>query len=200
MSQQNQQLRVAMKPVAEAFEELQVPYAVMGSVAGLTHGYSRFTMDIDVVAFLHRENVAAFVSRLQDDYYVDENMIRDAIRHHRSFNLLHHETGLKVDVFIPTETEWNRQVTARRKPEMMDEEASAFWVQTAEDLVLSKLRWFRATNETPQRQWSDVLGVLKMQMFNLDFDYMGKWAREIKVFDLLERALDESGITEKETN
>jgi hypothetical protein len=189
-----------MKPVAEAFEELQVPYAVVGSVAGLTHGYSRFTMDIDVVAFLHQENVAAFVSRLQDDYYVDENMIRDAIRHHRSFNLLHHETGLKVDVFIPTETEWNRQVTARRKPEMMDEEASAFWVQTAEDLVLSKLRWFRATNETPQRQWSDVLGVLKMQMFNLDFDYMGKWAREIKVFDLLERALDESGITEKETN
>ncbi len=200
MSGQNQQLRVAMKPVAEAFEALQVQYAVVGSVAGLTHGYSRFTMDIDVVAFLHQDNVEVFVARLKDDYFVDENMIREAIRHHRSFNLLHHDTGLKVDVFIPTETGWNRQVTARREPEMMDEETPAFWVQSAEDLVLSKLRWFRATNETSERQWNDVLGVLKMQMFNLDFEYMEKWAREIKVSDLLERALDESGITEKENN
>jgi hypothetical protein len=88
------------------------------------------------------------------------------------------------------------EVTERREPETMNDTPPAFWVQSAEDLVLSKLRWFRATNETSDRQWNDVLGVLKMQCFDIDIDYMQKWAPEIGVADLLERALDESGLTE----
>ena len=190
------QIREAMKPLADAFEQLGIPYAVVGSVAGLTHGYSRFTMDIDTIAFIYDEQVNALVQRLADQYYIDELMIRDAIRHRRSFNLLHNKTGLKVDVFIPPVSEWQQQVIQRREPEAIDEGPAAFWVQSAEDLVLSKLRWFRATNETSERQWNDVLGVLKMQCFDIDIEYMQKWAPEIGVADLLERALDESGLME----
>jgi len=196
MTEQHQQIRVAMKPVAEAFERIGIPYAVVGSVAGLMHGFSRFTMDIDTIAFFEDAQVAEFVRCLADQYYVDEYMIRDAIRHRRSFNMLHNETGLKVDVFIPPASEWHQEVIQRREPEAIGEGASVFWVQSAEDLVLSKLRWFRATNETSDRQWNDVLGVLKMQCFDIDIEYMQKWAGEIGVADLLERALDESGLSD----
>lgn len=185
-----------MKPVAEALEQLGIRYAVVGSVAGLTHGFSRLTMDVDVVAFFQESQAVEFARLLEDRYYVDEVMISDAIRHHHSFNILHNETGLKIDIFIPEASGWNLEVTQRREPETMDDTPSAFWVQSAEDLVLSKLRWFRATNETSDRQWNDVLGVLKMQCFDIDIDYMQKWAPEIGVADLLERALDESGLAE----
>lgn len=184
-----------MKPVADAFESLGVPYAVVGSVAGLSHGYSRYTMDVDTVAFLTLEAVSEFVARLQNDYYVDDGAIREAIRHHRSFNLICNANGFKIDVFIPEPSEWQKQVVARSEQERMDGMSEpAFVIESAEDLVLSKLRWFRLTNGTSERQWNDVLGVLKVNCFDIDIEYLERWAKELRVDDLLARAFDESGI------
>lgn len=199
MQEQANEIRRAMRPVAEAFEVLQVPYAVVGSVAGLTHGYSRFTQDVDVVAFLAEDVVAEFVSRLDADYYVDEITIRDAIRHCKSFNLICNENGYKIDVFVPEPTDWQKQLLARCEPEQMADVGNdpAFVIQSAEDLVLSKLCWFRMAGETSERQWEDVLGVLKMGCFDLDIKYLERWARELNVSDLLDKALDESGVVKK---
>ena len=196
MQEQVAEIRRAMKPVADVLRELGVSYAVVGSVAGLSHGFSRFTMDIDTVAFLSLDVVDEFVARLKDDYYVDAISIRDAIRHRRSFNLICNANGFRVDMFVPVVTAWQQQVMQRCEPETMDDEdVKAFLVETAEDLVLSKLRWFRMTNETSERQWFDVLGVLKMNCFDIDTEYIEHWAKELRVDDLLVRAFDESGIT-----
>ena len=43
--------------------------------------------------------------------------------------------------------------------------------------------------EVSDRQWRDILGILKTRAGELDLDYLRKWAHEIKVNDLLERAL-----------
>lgn len=194
MQIQSGEIRRAMKPVADALDELNIAYAVVGSVAGLTHGFSRFTMDIDIVAFITEDVVTRFTARLQADYYVDEVSILDAIRHRQSFNLICNANGFRIDVFVPARDAWQKEVMRRREPEAMDEEQSAFYVQSAEDLALSKLRWYRMTNETSERQWKDALGVLKMQCFDMDIDYLERWAREIGVADLLDRALDEAGL------
>ena len=58
-----------------------------------------------------------------------------------------------------------------------------------EDTILSKLEWYRLGGEVSERQWRDVLGVLKTCAGELDLDYLHKWAKEIGVTDLLERAL-----------
>lgn len=190
-----------MRPVAEAFESLGVPYAVVGSVAGLTHGFSRYTQDIDTIAFLREEVVEGFVEQLRQKYYVYEPGIREAIRHHRSFNLVSLENAYKIDIFVPQPTEWQKQVIARTENERMDDtEEPAFVIQSLEDLALSKLRWFRMTDETSERQWFDVLGVLKMNCFDIDIEYLEHWAKELRVDDLLTRALDESGIKPIEEN
>lgn len=195
---QNEQvgeIRRAMRPVAAVFEELEIPYAVVGSVAGLSFGYSRFTMDIDVVASLPETAVETLVERLSDDYYIEAGEIRTAIRHRRSFNLICNANGWKIDVFVPSLDAWQQSVTTRREPEVMDDNIEpAFYIQSAEDLVLSKLRCFRATNETSERQWGDVLGILKLQQFNLDCEYLEHWAKELKIADLLARALDNAGL------
>lgn len=94
-------IRHAMRAVAQVLEALEIRYAVVGSVAALSHGYGRSTIDIDVLAEMKEPHVEEFASRLDDgSYYVDAPMIRDAIRHASSFNLYHFETGIKIDIFI----------------------------------------------------------------------------------------------------
>ena len=59
---------------------------------------------------------------------------------------------------------------------------------SAEDTLLHKLVWYRLGNEVSDRQWGDVLGVLKVQSGSLDRDYLELWARLLNVSDLLGRA------------
>jgi hypothetical protein len=94
----------ATSPVADAFEFLGVPYYIGGSVASSLHGVARATLDVDLVAMLH------------------------------------------------------------------------------------KLEWFRLGGEVSERQWGDVLGLLRVQAKTLNRAYLLHWAKEIVVEDLLLRA------------
>ena len=189
-------IRRAMKPVADFLDEKGVAYAVVGSVAGISHGYGRTTIDVDVLAEITSDLAADFETRFSGSYYVDAAMIRDAVRHKGSFNLYHFETGIKLDIFVSKARPFDRIVTARREMETMDDDVSpAFFVLSAEDMVLSKLEWYRKGNCVSDRQWNDILAVLKMQMFAIDLDYLEHWATELHLNHLLDKALDESGIT-----
>ncbi len=189
-----------MKAIRESFERLQVRYAVGGSVAGIAHGYSRFTMDVDVVADLKAEHVAEFVSDLEKaNFFVDELMIRDAIRWKRSFNVLNEDTGVKVDFFISKNRLWDEEMLGRRRMGYLGNDPEpAFEVESAEDYVLSKLAWYRLGGSFSDRQWNDILSVLKVQVLSLDTAYMEKWAPELGVSDLLIKAFDEAGFQELE--
>ena len=190
------EIDVTLAPIVEAFEQLKVPFYICGSVASSTYGEMRATADIDVVAQMQLEQAGELVARLGHKYYADEDQIRKAITRRSSFNLIHQETFIKVDVFAPKERVYDQQALARRQPERLGshEDALTAPISTPEDIVLAKLEWFRLGGETSDRQWRDTLGVLKLQCFNLDFDYMAKWSKEIGVNDLLERAFDESGL------
>jgi len=64
-----------------------------------------------------------------------------------------------------------------------------FPIASPEDTVLAKLVWFRKGGEVSDRQWHDILGILKVQSKRLDFDYLRNWAARLSVSDLLERAM-----------
>lgn len=182
-----------MMLVVDVFERLQIPYFIGGSMASALHGVARSTLDADMVAEIHLEQAGALVKALGDGFYADEEMIRGAIRHHGSFNLIHLATMFKVDVFIRKERPFD-QIQFQRRVEQLfatNPEQKAF-MTTAEDIILAKLEWYRLGNEISDLQWRDILGVLKVQAGRLDFDYLRKWAAELNVADLLERALKES--------
>lgn len=161
--------------VTDVLEKLGVPYVIGGSFAGMIHGMLRATMDVDIVADLRPEHVAPFVSALGAVFYVDEQAIRQAIRQRGSFNLIHLATLFKVDIFIPQERAYDRRQLERRVAQAVSaDEHERFWVLTAEDVVLTKLDWFRRGGEVSERQWRDVLGVIKTQGRALDIPYMKK--------------------------
>lgn len=193
-------IAVALKPVAEAFRKLNIPYAVGGSVASSTYGLPRSTLDIDVVANIPIDKARSFYDLLYHDYYIDEEAVREAIKNRTSFNVIHLGTMTKVDVFILENADYHRQAFERLRTDTLAEQAGAgqFSFVAPEDVILNKLMWYRMGNEISERQWNDVLGVLKVQKKHLDLEYLKRWAVELDVADLLERALREAKCQEKE--
>jgi len=188
------QVLAAITPVIEVFDQLGVLYHIGGSVASSIYGILRATIDADLIADLRLEHVRPLVTQLQTDYYIDEDMIRDAIRRRSSFNVIHLDTMLKVDVYIPKFRSFDQEELRRAQQEVLLEGTRPFNIASPEGTILNKLEWYRMGGEVSDRQWKDILGVLKIQGTNLDMDYLKKWSANLNVTDLLERALVDAGL------
>ncbi len=189
---QNEPIEVTLK-VTGVFEKLGVPYLIGGSLASTLYGMVRTTQDSDIVTEMRLEHLRPFVAALQDEFYVDDEMIAESIQRNSSFNIIHRESMFKVDVFIPRPRPFLQSQLARAKKQTFtfETEVSAKFA-SPEDTILSKLEWYRMGGEISDRQWRDILGVLKTRAGEFDLGYLQQWAKELKVSDLLERALKES--------
>jgi hypothetical protein len=178
---------VTLKKLVSVFRQLGIPYRIVGSVASSTQGVMRATLDIDMVVALETKHIQRVTSELQNDYFLDEELMREAVQRGSSFNLIHQETMIKVDVFMLGQRPYDKISFERERRETIDDLALSF--KTPEDVILGKLEWFVQTDKTSDRQWRDVVGLLKVQKDALDITYMQTWAAELGVLDLLEQAL-----------
>jgi hypothetical protein len=179
-------------PVVAVLEQLGVAYRVGGSVATSALGVPRSTLDVDIACALRDEHVDAFVQALAATYYVDADMIRDAISRRASFNLVMLETMIKVDVFVSPSDAYDREAFGRGVRMSLEPGSPEFDIATAEDMILRKLDWYRKGDGISERQWSDVIGVLRVQGTALDFAYLEKWAGLLDLDALLARARAEA--------
>jgi hypothetical protein len=188
-------LLAALGPVLRALGDLGVRHFVGGSIASSAHGVARASVDADVVAELAVTHVAPLVAALRDAYYVPEERIRDAVDRKTSFNVIHLESMLKVDVFVSRDRPFDRRAFERSRPASIGGAGGATLpVSSAEDVVLAKLEWYRRGGEVSERQWTDVMGVLQLAGSTLDVRYLRLGAAELGVGDLLTRALEEADL------
>jgi hypothetical protein len=180
-----------LEEVLAVFNRLGIAHALGGSMASSLHGIARFTLDADVAAEPFPDRIAEFAGSLPAPYYLSLEAIQEAHRQHGSFNIIHTEAGFKVDVFISALDPFARSAMARRQQVQLRESAAAVAVQSPEDVILAKLRWFRMSGSALQNQWSDVLGVLRVQQ-NLDAAYLDHWAKALNLEDLLQQARAEA--------
>jgi hypothetical protein len=155
---------------------------------------ARATLDADIVARLEPAQAGRLVQELGPEFYADVEAIADAAGRRSSFNLIHIATAFKVDIFVPRPGAYADVEMERRQSHVIDESTGdRMEFSTAEDTLLAKLLWYRQGNEVSERQWRDVLGILKVAAGDLDMSYLSQWARKLNVLDLLDRAVGDVG-------
>jgi hypothetical protein len=187
----------ALDIVIDCFEKLGIEYCIGGSVASSVYGIARATMDVDVVADIKINHVNNLVKALEKKYYIETDMITNAIHEKTSFNLIHLDTMLKIDIFILKNQPYDSEAFAKRMPDILDEEnPRRFYLYSPEDVILNKLQWYQAGGRVSEQQRKDVLGILKVQGKRLDLQYLKHWASKLELSDLLNNSFNDAGLTE----
>jgi hypothetical protein len=183
-----------LRDVLRVFADLEIPYALGGSMASSVHGIDRYTRDADITVEPFPGKEAQLAGSFGPDYYLSLPAIEQAIRHRSSFNIINTSTGFKVDVFVRREDAFEQSAMARRMAvDLPGEPGQPIVLHTPEDVILFKLRWYRLGHESSGQQWGDILGIFKVQSGKLDRAYLDQWAAHLGVTDLLHRARQESG-------
>jgi len=186
---------LAVQPVIQAFEKLSIPYYIGGSIASSVYGMARATLDVDIVADLKVDHIAPLKQFLEHQYYTDEDMIADAIHTNSSFNLIHLETMIKIDVFIHQDQPYPLEALQRIRKDTFEDTANVeFYFSSPEDIIISKLQWYKLGGFVSERQWLDVIGVIKVQGDSLDTKYLARWSKKLGLFSLLQKAFDKSNV------
>jgi hypothetical protein len=181
--------------VAVILESLDIDYYVCGSVASSLQGEIRYTQDLDLVIKIEPVKAELLIEAMAGEFYISEVAVEEALSGKTSsFNVIHLETTEKADLFVMGEDEFSRIQMTRRRLHVVEENRS-FYLSSPEDTVLHKLIWFGMTGGESQKQWRDILGVLKLQGESLDVGYMREWGEKLGLERELNRAFGEAGFS-----
>jgi hypothetical protein len=183
---------IALK-VASAFTSVGAEYFLGGSLASSLQGEPRATNDIDFVIALPTGRILALRDALGTDFEVDTDMLRDAVLHARCANAFYLPVVTKVDFFGRGYEPFDDSEFSRRRPVVVRTTGETIVVKSAEDTVLRKLLWFREGGEVSEKQWRDIVSVLRISGDTMDDAYLDSWSSRLSLEVLLRRARDARG-------
>jgi len=178
--------------VTDALERCGIGYFLGGSLASSFQGEPRATNDVDLVVDLEESQVAGLAAALGADFDIDEVALRRASAERGSWNVIYLPSATKIDLFILRASPFDRSEFARRQ-RVEVRLGKSLVVKSPEDTVLRKLLWYRSGGEVSDRQWRDVVQVLRQSRALIDRRYLDEWSIELGVGDLLARAGAEAG-------
>ncbi len=173
-------------------EAREIHYALTGSVAASLYGEPRSTVDID---FTVQASAVAIerLAELRHDFYVPEEALSEAAASFDSFNLVHHASGIKVDVFVLDDSPFNQLMMERRT--LINLGSGQIWVASPEDVTARKIRWYDLTNRTSERQLRDISTLVSYG--NVDVEAVVATAELVGLGDLAQELVDNASSGER---
>ena len=173
-----------LQKVVGILEELQIPYLVTGAVAAMAYGEPRLTNDIDIVAAIEGKHIKGFIKAFPvDEFFITEEMVRDAIRNLGQFNIIHPASGLKVDVIIKQNTPFDKSRFSRKKRIFPAESYQADFA-APEDVIVKKMEYYKEGGS--EKHLRDITGILKISGDIVDRDYISAWAERLGLTEIWE--------------
>ena len=139
----------------------------------------RMTRDIDIVVELSVTDIDRVMQQFEEDFYVDREMIQQALEQNSIFNMIHTDSVIKVDCIIRKESAYQHEAFSRRRVVVVEEDS--FTIITPEDLILSKLEWAKDTRS--EIQLRDIRNLLTT-VDGLNHDYLKHWITRLGVGEL----------------
>ena len=133
-----------------------------------------------MVIELNESNFPLFSNIFKSGYYIDEEAALKEIRRKGMFNVIDHNSGIKIDFIIRKDTEYRQLEFSRKRRQRISD--VSFWVVSREDLIISKLEWIQQLQS--DKQMNDIKSLLNLP--DLDINYIIAWTNKLhfKTFDL----------------
>ena len=170
-----------LQRLARILTDLGIPYLVTGSMATIAYGEPRFTNDIDVVIRFFEHQVDGLCEAFpSDEFYISRESVREALQHRFQFNILHPGSGLKIDVIVADDSDFNLSRFARARP-LPTAPATTVSFASPEDVIIKKLEFYKEGGA--DKHLRDIAGVLAVMSDQIDRAYIERWARRLGLSD-----------------
>lgn len=169
--------------ISKLLTDLKIPYLLTGSFATSYYGFPRATHDIDFVIEIETQNYPKLkdaLIKLEKDFIIDMAEVQEGIKRHSHFEILHVDSGTKVDFWPLTKNKFNESRMKRRRELIIFKKK--VWTISPEDLILTKLLWSKEVRS--DRHMRDCVGIWKVQGDKLDRKYLKRWAARLKIENL----------------
>lgn len=163
-----------LKVLAGELERLGLEFAVTGSMASTAYSVPRVTHDIDVVVALPPEKVPEFIAAFPPpDYYISEEAVRVAVAASSQFNIIHPTSGLKIDVMVAKDDEFDRSRMSRKRRLATGSQFATYFA-SPEDVIIKKMEFYEMG--ASDKHLRDIGAILRFQSDHIDREYIAEWA------------------------
>jgi len=180
-----------LRLTVESLGRLQIPYAIVGSFASGAWGEPRMTRDIDVVLQLDPQKIEDLCDVFSDEqFYLSRAAVEEAASRHRPFNVIHLDSGNKIDFMVIGDSGWYSLQLSRRIEIELTEGVTGY-VAAPEDVILGKLIYYQEGGS--EKHLRDISGILSISGKAVDRDYIAKHAVELGVHDIWQAIVEKIG-------
>lgn len=156
-----------------------IRYIVSGSVAAIFYGEPRLTHDVDCIVFLNANDVEKLFSAFPEkEFYMPPREIilsEIARERHGHFNIIHHGTSFKADLYLTGRDELN--AWAFRNKREAEFEGEKIMLAPPEYVIVRKLEYFREGKS--DKHLRDIRAMLAVSGEQLNHAELNGWIQQL---------------------
>ncbi len=173
--------------VIRRLESLDLEYALVGSIAAMSYGEPRATLDIDVVVALDRSGLDALEGVFSaPEFYLSAEAAEVALRSKAQFNVIHPGVGMKVDFFVAGDAVDESQIRRRLRRAVLP--GTEAWCSPPEELIVKKLSSYR--HGASDKHLRDIASMLRISREYIDLELVRRLAADDDLGPILDQVLE----------